>query len=485
MSTVPLLFQLPDAWLASFLSEWLDMPSIGMLDTAVSSKQHRPQFLSSLQNMRSTSVDGFYFARDRFHVKKLGELTGLWWRWLSIRQIFVERINLERNAVRSNLIMPSVRVVDAGLLLEDDDIYYLVRNCPSLRSLDVGYSHVSPVGLGMLANVNQTLEEISVSGLPMRGQPDRHADAATALIGMLRRCPRLQKVSVIGGSLYASDLDALLPYSHLFHELQFKAEVQTATYGPAISHFLGRCGNLRTLRYWGPDVQGSPFLAAVRQSCPLLEVLHLLEITFNQSTDILTLIRHHCTHIRTLVLRRCDLFPSIFQSIAGMTALRDLTLTSCSSVTDSGIAVLATMKLQSLSIDVDNRLTGSCMQSLTGSHISQTLEKFSLYAFDRTNPPIDDVQMSTALASCHKLKTLDVYFARPGACVFGRRSLVGLAAGCPLLADASLELTDGGIHYLGSHCANLKKCKVFDRHSRSTISIKELQALYPAVSWKF
>ena len=57
--TIPLLFQLPNAWLVALISEWLDMPCVGKLDTAISSKKYRPQFLLGLQSMRSTTIDIF------------------------------------------------------------------------------------------------------------------------------------------------------------------------------------------------------------------------------------------------------------------------------------------------------------------------------------------------------------------------------------------------------------------------------------------
>jgi hypothetical protein len=90
-SNTPFLFQLPHAWLVAFLSEWLDMSTVGMLDTAMSTKKHRSQFLNGLQSMRSSSIDNF---SNRLFVRKIGELTRWWWQWLSIRQIYVESICL-------------------------------------------------------------------------------------------------------------------------------------------------------------------------------------------------------------------------------------------------------------------------------------------------------------------------------------------------------------------------------------------------------
>jgi hypothetical protein len=79
-------------------------------------------------------------------------------------------------------------------------------------------------------------------------------------------------------------------------------------------------------------------------------------------------------------------------------------------------------------------------------------------------------------------------------CVFGHNGLDGLqamATGCPLLADIQLYLTVPGLHYLGTHFSNLKKCHVKNRCVEGTAtpqgfpSIEELQTLYPAVEWTY
>jgi hypothetical protein len=139
MSSIPFLFQLPSAWLVAVLSEWLDMPSIGMLDTAMTSKTHRSQFLANLQNMRSTSIDSF--SEDFDHLIVRG-WTRCWWWWLSIRQVCVESIVIiHRNGVRSDLVIPSMRKVVAKSF-DDEDLQYLVRNCPELSVAAISKSAV-------------------------------------------------------------------------------------------------------------------------------------------------------------------------------------------------------------------------------------------------------------------------------------------------------------------------------------------------------
>jgi hypothetical protein len=53
--------------------------------------------------------------------------------------------------------------------------------------------------------------------------------------------------------LRSVNIEELIPYGHLFHELQFKREGQKTAYGRAISNLLASCCNLRKLRHVGPD----------------------------------------------------------------------------------------------------------------------------------------------------------------------------------------------------------------------------------------
>ena len=109
--------------------------------------------------------------------------------------------------------------------------------------------------------------------------------------------------------------------------------------------------------------------------------------------------------------------------------------------------------------------------------------------------PIEDIRVAKALASCHNLKKLHLHWGEDSGCVFGHNGLEGLramAAGCPLLTEAALCLTARGVHYLGTHCANLKNCEVENSTYREELcspegypSIEELQTLYPAVHWAY
>jgi hypothetical protein len=358
--------------------------------------------------------------------------------------------------------------------------------------------------------LHQSLEEFSFNRYTDEQPQAYYAHTATALIDVLHQCSRLHKVLLTGDTLRCVNLEELLPYGHLFHELEFGGGDRTIADAQAVSNLLAKCSNLLMLDYGGSwyDVeQDSLVTTAIWQSCPLLQELELSWFSFNKQiagsdtgagagagagAGIFTLINRSCKHLRALDLAHCQLSVSILRGIAGMEALKELTLYDCEGLTDAGMAVVATMKLERLTLYVHAHLTEVWIQSFVGSNISQSLETFDLTAYGNTTA-IDDVQVATALASCYNLKKLDAYFGGDE-CVFGRNGLDGLqamATGCPLLADIKLYLTVPGLHCLGTHFTNLKKCHVYNRCAAGAVapegfpSIEELQTLYPAVKWTY
>ena len=494
-----LMLQLPNAWLIMVLSEWLDLPSIGKLDTAVSSKKHRPQFLLSLQVMRSTTIDMFSCSPHRWLETR--SWVASWWRWLSIRQIHVESIaNLDAN-VHSHFAIPSMRKVETSSSFDDVCVHYLICNCPCLRSLKLQarVDRMSYLGLRILSTLHQSLEEFFLIGTFGEGRLEYYTQSA--LIDIFRQCTHLRKVSLTGDVWRDVKFEELLPFGHLFHELELRMGHRVGSYGQATSEFFAACSNLRNLQYGGRDNEEDCLaLTTLSQSCVLLEDLLLEGFSFIEQEQQahganvnIFMNRNNCRHLRKLILVNCELSAPALQNIAGLETLLELEFRRCDGFTWADMSILATMKLFNLSIvscHID-LLTESFVQSFVGSDISQTLESFSLVSYNAA--PIDDVQFATALASCHKLTKLTVR-SGSGKCRFGRSGLAGLeamAAGCPLLADVSMQLTVGGIHYIGTHFGSLKKCIVSTTQAvmegsptpEQFPTVQDLHTLYPAVAW--
>ena len=504
--SAPWLFQLPNAWLVAFLSEWLDMPSIGTLDMAISSNEYRPSFLRSLQSMRSTDVDSFSDRHREFLGYENGGWTGWWWRWLSIRQIYIKSIIVDGDDVRSDLVIPSLQKVVADSFT-DDDLYYLVRNCPALRCLRLDNDDdlepvVTHIGLNFLTDLRQSLEELSYY-VSYSEQYELYGQTTAALINVLRQCPKFQKLYLTGYTWCVLNLEELSTFGHILYELELRSEGRTiAAAGQAIPNFLNSCKNLRKIYYEGDEDEeiDRGVLAALHRSCLSLEVLDLHCVSFDTTQASLgagngSQVRRHWKHLRILKLGECELTASSMRDIAGMETLKELLLDHVDGLAATGLSALSTMKLEKLSIYCNSAddLPADCLQSFVGSNISQTLETFILWN-NASTMPIDDVDIVIALASCRLLKILHVSVSNDGGCVFGRNGLDGLTAmvtGCPLLVEIKLWLTAGGIHHLGTHGTNLKTCIILNGCAAGTPtplgfpSYKELRKLYPAIGWRY
>ena len=316
----------------------------------------------------------------------------------------------------------------------------------------------------------------------------------------------MKKVSLIGNILHFVDVGQLHSYGHLYHELDFvfNEDFDPITDGKAISNLFTNCSNLRKLHYECYDDEQDSLALATLHQCQLLEELELLSLNLSEQGqlgnggDLLTRISRNCTHLRRLHCSCTTLSASNLRDITAMESLKELTFSGCGGLTVSGTAALATMRLLEISIYGPNDDGGlpaatllSVVESFVGSNISETLESLCVEIYSNTIP-IDDVQVANALAFCHQLKSLAVPCGGNTGCVFGANGLRVIATGCPLLADINLDLTASGVHYVGTHFGNLKKCQVktHSNHEQGVSAVpagsppvEELQTLYPAVEW--
>jgi hypothetical protein len=110
---VPLLLHLlNDDLHTRFLSHWLDVRSIAILDVAVSSERCRPHWISFLHLVRSTAIDGMNHSASSV-------------RWLSMRGISVSRLQMKVNAWQ-------LRLCDLSLLKKFDLLHLGLKGCSSV-----------------------------------------------------------------------------------------------------------------------------------------------------------------------------------------------------------------------------------------------------------------------------------------------------------------------------------------------------------------
>jgi hypothetical protein len=509
MAEVPLLFQVPQAWLAMLLSEWLDMPSIGKLDTAMCSKEYRPQLLLCLQIMRSSCVNSF---SDDLGHKFLGgkttEWTGAWWGWLYGRKIYVEVVNLHGNVVSSVMVIPSIRKVR----IEECNskyIIHLVQSCPALQSLtltcegkatEIDERFLTETALNALSSHATNLEEFSYSRTASHGNESIafYEATAAALIEMLGRCSKLNQVSLYGDFLRTVNLQDLHRFGRIFHGLWFGggSTNHSAVSGQAISDLLSHCGNLRTFRYGGGfaagEVRDRLVLTALHQSCPLLEELDLLLLSAETMDAVLPGLGRGCPQLQRLYMSVCVFSESNLRSISLISSLQKLSIQYLALLTNGGIASLAALSLTELSIcevfvtgadAFDNGITEAALQSFAGSNLSRTIEKLEI-GVRMADRAMDVNVIAAAVSSCHKLTTLYVDWGRGDRCALGFEALETITTGCPLLESVYLMLTFRGCKYLATHCARLKKCVSLLPSMQSDPGLcHQLQARYPQIDW--
>jgi hypothetical protein len=331
---------------------------------------------------------------------------------------------------------------------------------------------------------------------------ESYKQSAEWLVQMVRQCPKLQTVSLTGDTLRGVQLEQLRPFGPLFHVLQFYWQQTDPNHlsDQAISNLLGTCNNLRKFEYFRRHpVQGDVeevekhrlALTALCESCPLLEELCLDALSSVALGFVLPGLCRNCTLIHTLSFVRCKISASNLRDIARMETLKDLTLSLCDGLTDASVATLAGLELTRLYLwddsqddpvpDFEGLLTEACLQSFAEANISRTLESFDMIiGIDR---PVDVGPIAIGIASCHNLKRLYVDWGQGNDSVFGLGSLQTIAAGCPLLADVTINVTVPGLRYIAHHCSNLKKCNIY-RAVREDVYY-ELDATYPDVEWGF
>ena len=429
-----LLFRLPKSLLVQFLSEWLDIHDVGKLDTAMTNKKHRSEFLQCLNEMRNQTVPVSFDG-------SLGHDTDLL-SWISIRQIHVQELSLtsfhEKREFIEGLHLPSLQKLEVESQFSD---------CPPwLRHVP----HLSP-----------SLEELSV------GQFGTMA-AIKTLIFVLSQCLELTSVCIDYLIFQARDctddvLAELQEFGHLIVEIRkvygYKRNVTTEGF----KNFIRCCPRLRKLGYSHFDDNGA-LLKCVAQLCPLLE-----DITFDTwSKPVLLDLSRNCKQLRKVGLHDAEVVASDLGLLKQVDTLEELSISDCG-VTNETLAMISGFRhLKHLELQehygIDG-LTGAGFSVLEGSPISETLESISVTLWETLDGLIpvqdfDKAEMTAGIASCHNLRKVDLM----NHCLCDDAGLVILGAGCPLLEEIELTygpVTVNGLVALAEHCRHLTKVVLF------------------------
>ena len=477
-----LLFRLPKALFVRFLSEWLDIHDVGKLDSAMTTKKHRPEFLQCLKEMKNSTVPVSYpslYERENFdksvrfptnigkslsvgdvitpissqpmpELKQSKEAALL--IWISKREIYVETLSLPSSGkeIIESLHLPSVHKlsVDCPGYSQPSWQRYIPRLCPSLEELSVGYDGLSLYSRAVMEDLlfvcSQCLQlkNVSIESLSFgRDWRDRKDDL---LVGFQEFGHLIVEIGKIDGS-----------------------DNNVTTQG--VLNFLKRCPRLKKLDYY--DFEDGEKLLMCAQSCPLLE-----EISCDRLSKPAVLeVSRNCKQLRKVEFWRFDaewveLPATTIGALKQIDTLEELSLTGCGLTNEklaviSGFRHLKHLKLQEL-VGVDG-LTGAGFRVLKGSPISETLQSIKVSFEDGGdyNIPVqgfDIAGMMAGIASCHNLRKADLSYHCDDA------GLVVLGAGCPLLEEISLTygpVTVDGLVDLAEHCQHLTKVVLeYDRN---------------------
>lgn len=326
---------------------------------------------------------------------------------MSIRQVYVESTHLTGGDVRADLPIPSLQTFTADLFC-DEDLKYLVRNCPALTLLRLFSRNedVTELGLHYIANSCLDLEYFLFSS-----SGEICAPTAAALLDVLHRCSNLSTVALTGSAMVGADLDEMGQFGDLFIDLNLVIDFDEPDSIQEISDFLVECSDLIKLELFGVNFGEFDALSFVTaQSCPLLEELGLTNWFPEALLSVISGFNLNCKLLKTLSLVSCDLLDSILPTIAQMANLENFSIDDCDGVTDAGIASLARLNLVSLSITdrfTVNEITEECLLAFTGeANICYTLESLSIDI--GSHSIINAQKITSALASCRNLKNLTV-----------------------------------------------------------------------------
>ena len=275
---VPLLFRLKEAWLCSFVSEWLSITEIVTLDTAISCDEYRKHFHSCLQKL---SPDISW----NLHNSSL--------QWLSLRRVplYTVVLNCDVSTIHTlaNLSLPLLEILvvvfqEGNVRNEDQGIMYL-KNSPKLQSIhlkdqnngitNVGIQHISESCCRhTLTNFQLCVSQFGTTAISV-GQ----------LMDFFHRCSSLTTIGLTHGVLEnysGDDLLQLKPVGHLFDSLGlFNDPLSLNTSSHHMVELLEICPNLKQLDY--ASAGGSDDNVVLErlggEVCPLLERFTFIKVS--------------------------------------------------------------------------------------------------------------------------------------------------------------------------------------------------------------
>ena len=473
---LPIFFRLPKALLINFLSKWLDIQDVGLLDAAMTTRALRPKFLQYLQEMRSTTVNGHTMGGGG-----KGRRSCTFLNWLSSRRIYVEEITVwdidSSFIIMENLELPFLRKLFVGGKKSiETNLIHLVKSSPALKSITIHAGQVV---------VHEVFRQIADHCPLLEKLVPVCIFSIDDLLYLLNKCSALTKLTLRCPTT-RSDRDEweddnwerFRPYGHLMHELS----VYGKAYNPqAFADFLSACPLLQKLIYIGVENENhGMILLRAAQSCPLLEDL---SFDTHSPTSVLALSRN-CKKLREVRIR-CPLSTTDLACFNQIETLETLSLEGNNDLTSEHLAVISGFRnLKELTISCNNAVFLDGL--FLNTPISRSLEKI---IFHRGGSGVVPLSVLSCLTPCSKLREINIYHR-----FCDDAGMKILATHFPLLEDLVTEYVKEhvvGLTFLITQCKHLKQVSLTRPDSNDEVAqacfqehLKGLRYCFPHVDFQ-
>jgi hypothetical protein len=447
-SEVLLLDRLPNAFFIEFITLWLDLEGMCVLDSALTNKRRRPYFLSCLKEAifiegSSRDVRYIHFSRPCL-------------QWIQTRQMSIPSLSCLQTPITSGFEFGSqthLDVTDADLLLLPPSLKSLrlrccgfvtatgvslaLRTLPSLTSLNLSFTEV-----GKSDTVHDAIAAAcpNLVALNLRHSKERHSENDNAMIRLIQSCGCLTSIDLRGFDLKPETVEHLVVVRgrQLRH---LRLEFNNIT-GKLLDFITLHCDGLVSLHLEEVRVTG-PLPGHVFERLPRLQSLGLVYRTLNRLD--LSVLPTYLKELHSLkisiaghtdgqVLTMLRAFPvdqmisielwdanamgddPIIEIGRRFRSLLHFGLVDCFTVTDLGITeICKNGKLTSLYISSNEHISEAAISRLVDT--ASELEAIRIVHV----PKVGKSGVERVITSCKKLKQI---FMPPFVCEDGDPSLI-------------------------------------------------------------
>ena len=499
----PFILRFPEAIIKSLLEEWLTLKDIAKLDTAMTSRNFRPQLLKLMEGivLPSLTTEGLdcplfrgggeqsdYFEEivHKFAISETKRSCEELY-WLSIRKIFMKAFALVEidDAFVETLAFPYLQDLH---IFEGSErsIHHLTHMSSNFTGVYL-YGITESVGIRRVAEHCPNLQHFSLA------DPKITNGVVDELLFMFEHCTELEMVFLNDVMFTDAECALLGQYGHLIVEIiDCKAETESA-----FSAFIDKCVHLTQLTYFCSGDDGV-VLDRAAKTCTKLEVLLVDEVKTTNVADL----SQNCPFLRSLRIYGFadDFEPSSLVQLGRNLKLAELDFFYLSLSEEALVAISRLGSVRELSCyDCD---LGTCIgfRSFKDSPISKSLTSFYVdkVVWDGEINMNSGRNCVEGLACCSKLDR----FTFNGASI-DDALLTLLCTSCPVLKYISISieiqhntLSIDGLTRAIMQCKHLKTIKLTQTSindgvmstravDKFHVQLKDLRLRFPHIELKF